>query len=96
MSLINEILHGNYSPRRRLAAAAAACHWSAVVLPRPAAHRAGQPGSRPDELRVLQLQRLDGTAAPAVGDGLRERVGEDVFLVLLHPVEDTAGDGLGR
>src|SRR5215510_1033281 len=42
----------------------------------------------------LALERLDGAAAPAVSDGRRRGVGEDVLLVVVHRVEDGSRDGL--
>src|ERR1035438_5098405 len=48
---------------------------------------------------VLALEGLDRTAAPALGQGLRRGIGEDVFLSVLHAVEDGSRDrfrgGLG-
>src|ERR1022692_3246821 len=53
-------------------------------------------GLRCCERRVLALEGLDRTAAPAFGQGLRRGIGEDVFLSVLHPVEDGPRDGLRR
>src|SRR5581483_6757986 len=47
-----------------------------------------------DEGRKLASERLDRTAAPALGQRLRHGVREDLLLVVLHAVEDGAGDGL--
>jgi hypothetical protein len=46
------------------------------------------------ERRTLALERLGRTAAPAVSDGLRHGIGEDVLLTFVHRVEDGPRDGL--
>src|SRR6266508_6992450 len=48
------------------------------------------------ERRILALERLGHTAAPAVRHGLRHGIGEDVLLLVLHSVEDASRDGLRR
>src|SRR5918994_3996221 len=49
-----------------------------------------------NERRVLALELLGRAGAPALGHHLRHRVGEDLLLVVLHSVEDGAGNGLRR
>src|SRR5208283_26542 len=45
---------------------------------------------------VLLLECLGDATAPALGDGLRRRVREDVLFVVLQTIEDALRDGLGR
>src|SRR5713101_7457397 len=45
---------------------------------------------------VLVFKCLRGTGAPALGDGLRSRVGENVLFSLLEAIEDGLRHGLGR
>src|ERR1035438_7061770 len=52
-------------------------------------------GLRCCERGVLALEGLDRAAAPAFGQGLRRGIGEDVFLSVLHAVEDGSRDRFG-
>src|SRR5215510_9409090 len=42
------------------------------------------------------LERLGSTGAPALGDGLRIRIGKDVLFSFLQSVEDASRRELGR
>jgi hypothetical protein len=66
----------------------AALVLASVVITLHRSRGASHPG--PKEHRVLALHRLDDTAAPGLGDGLRHRIGEDVLFAVLHSVEDGA------
>src|SRR5262249_36091450 len=57
----------------------------------------GCPGLSPGQVNgELTLQRLGDPVAEAVRDGSGCRVGEDVFLALLQPIEDARCRRLGR
>src|SRR5215470_20385939 len=48
------------------------------------------------ERRILALERLGGSAAPALRHGLCHGIGENVLLSFLHSVEDGLRNGLRR
>src|SRR5580692_6126580 len=52
--------------------------------------------TRRQEARVLALERLGYTAAPALRNGLGSGIGEDILFVSLQPIEDSLRYRLGR
>src|ERR1700716_4661750 len=48
------------------------------------------------ERRILALERLGHTAAPALSQGLCHGIGEDILLPSLQSVQDAFRDGLRR
>ena len=69
-------------------------YWAHMSFVLPVGHAEESAGTRCVLLnkgRVLALERLGGTGAPELGDGLRVRIGEDVLFSLFQPSKNLSG-----